>query len=344
MTLKEIAERAGVSTATVSYVLNGSPKIGDETRCKVEKIIKEEGYHSNFLAQGLRTNRTYLVGVIVEDITVRHMPYIIDGINEAADKTNYKILLSNLRLLSKIESQFEHISKFQKDIDKAVEPLMSMQVDGIIYVGMHDRMIRDVLHDIDKPVVYCYCYTYGEGTSVGYSNEKAAFELTNEFIRKGHRRFGIIKGAETSEPCHLRMKGIQTALDEAGIHMDPAAVKTGDWKYDTARKAATELLQQKDNLDAIIAMNDDMAAGCMDAARALGISIPQDLSLSGFDNSSIIQYVTPRITTVERPLHEMGVRAMEILIDKMENKTNEDINITLPCRIIQGDSIREMKD
>lgn len=344
MTLKEIAERAGVSTATVSYVLNGSPKIGEETRRRVEKIIKEAGYHSNFLAQGLRTNKTYLVGVIVEDITVRHMPYIIDGINEAADKTSYEILLSNLRLLSKIESQFEHISKFQKDIDKAVDTLMHMQVDGIIYVGMHDRMIRDVLHDVDKPVVYCYCYTYGEGSSVGYSNEKVAFELTNEFIHKGHRRFGIMKGAESSEPCQLRMKGIKTALDEAGVVLDPAAVKVGDWQYSTAKKAATELLQQNENLDAVIAMNDDMAVGCMDAARKLGISVPQDLSLSGFDNSAIIQYVTPRITTVDRPLREMGARAMELLIDKMEKKTNEDINITLPCRIIEGDSIRDIKD
>lgn len=150
MTLKEIASMAGVSAATVSYVLNNTAQVSEETRKRVEKIIKETGYRSNILAKSLRTNESFLIGVIVEDITVWHTAHIIDGINEIAEARGYNTILNNLRLLSKIESQFEHISNFQKDIDKAVDVLIGMQVDGIIYVGMHDRKISHVLHDIKK--------------------------------------------------------------------------------------------------------------------------------------------------------------------------------------------------
>ncbi|WP_277407278.1 LacI family DNA-binding transcriptional regulator [Lacrimispora xylanisolvens] len=148
MTLKEIASMAGVSVATVSYVLNNTAQVSDETRKKVEKIIKETGYRSNILAKSLRRNESFLVGVIVEDVTVWHTAYIIDGINEIAEARGYNTILSNLRLLNKIESQFDHISNYQKDIDKALDVMIGMQVDGIIYVGMHDRKISHILGNI----------------------------------------------------------------------------------------------------------------------------------------------------------------------------------------------------
>ncbi len=343
MTLKEIAEKAGVSVATVSYVLNDSPKVGEATKKRVEQIIKETGYQSNFLAQSLRRNKTSLIGVVVEDITVTHTPMIIDGINDVAEKRGYQIVLNNLRLLSKIESQFEHISKFRNHIDRAVETLGRMQVDGIMYVGMHDRLIKDVLHDVNRPVVYCYCYTTGGGSSVHYSNEKEAYQITKEFLKKGHRNFGVIKGSESSEPCVLRMKGVERALKEAGVELKPENVINGDYKYRTAYEASLKLLRRKDHPEAIIAVNDEMAVGCRDAARELGLAVPEDISLSGFDNADIIRYITPKITTVERPLREMGARGMTLLLDKIEKGTIEDADITLPCRIIRGESIKDLR-
>ena len=107
MTLKEIAAKAGVSVATVSYVLNDSAKVSDETKQRVEQIIKETGYRSNILAKSLRKNRTNIIGIIVEDVTVWHTPYIIDGINELAEEKGYQTILSNLRLLSKIDDNFQ---------------------------------------------------------------------------------------------------------------------------------------------------------------------------------------------------------------------------------------------
>lgn len=339
MTLKEIAVKAGVSVATVSYVLNHSPKVGAETRERVERIIKETGYRSNILAQSLRTNKSFLVGVLVEDVTVWHTAHIIDGINELAEKKGYHTILSNLRLLSKIESQFEHISKFQGDIDKAVDVLLGMQVDGIIYVGMHDRLIRDVLHDINKPVVYCYCYTDGECSSVRYSNKNSEYLITKRFLEKGHKNFGVLRGLDASEPTELRMQGIEKALNEAKIELKSENILNGEWKYEQGKAAARQLLTSENPPSAIIAMNDEMAVGAMDAAVELGLKVPEDVSVAGFDNADIVHYVTPKITTVDRPLQEMGFQTMKLLLDKITNSEYEDVKMTLPCQIIDGASI-----
>lgn len=343
MTLKEIAAMAGVSAATVSYVLNNTAPVSRETREKIERIIKETGYRSNILAKSLRTSEVRLVGVLVEDITVWHTAQIIDGINEIAEKRGYNLILSNLRLLSKIESQFEHISEFQKDIDKAVDVLLGMQVDGIIYVGMHDRQINHVLHDIDKPVVYCYCYTDAEGSSVRYSNEKTAWQITRYLIERGHRDIAVINGLHGSEPAALRFEGFYKALKEAGIPLKKENIECGDWKYKEGKAAAKRLLSRKDFPQAIVAMNDEMAVGVYDAARELGLRIPEDVSVTGFDNADIIHHVSPRIMTADRPLQEMGYRSMEVLLDSIENKSGENINITLPCQIIEGESVKNCK-
>lgn len=342
MTLKEIASMAGVSVATVSYVLNNTAQISEETRQRVEKIIKETGYRSNILAKSLRKNESFLIGVVVEDITVWHTAHVIDGINEIAEARGYNTILSNLRLLSKIESQFEHISNYQKDIDKAVDVLIGMQVDGIIYVGMHDRKINHVLHDVKKPVVYCYCYTDGEGSSVRYSNEKTAYQITQMLIDKGHKEFGVITGLKESEPAALRLKGFKRALEEAGILLKEENIVCGNWKYQEGKAAARKLLGKEDYPTAIVAMNDDMAVGVYDAAKELGLLIPEDISVTGFDNADIVHYVTPRITTAERPLQEMGYRSMELLLDSIHRTSVEDVNITLPCVLIEGASVKKL--
>lgn len=342
MTLKEIASMAGVSAATVSYVLNNTAPVSEETRQKVEKIIKETGYRSNILAKSLRRNESRLIGVVVEDITVWHTAHIIDGINEIAEARGYNIILSNLRLLSKIKSQFEHISIFQKDIDKAVDILIGMQVDGIIYVGMHDREISHVLHDMKKPVVYCYCYTRGEGSSVRYSNEKTAYQLTQMLINHGHKDFGVINGFKESEPATLRFKGLERALQEAEIELKPENIVCGNWTYQEGKEAAKKLLSKKDYPRAIVAMNDDMAVGVYDAAKELGLRIPEDVSVTGFDNADIVKYLYPKIVTVDRPLQEMGYRSMELLLNSMDGTSVGDVNVTLPCTLIEGESVKKM--
>ncbi|MDD2355945.1 MAG: LacI family DNA-binding transcriptional regulator [Lachnospiraceae bacterium] len=350
MTLKEIADLAGVSTATVSYVINHSAPVSDKTRSKVEKIIKETGYHSNMLAKSLRRNESRLIGILVEDVTVAHTAYIIDGINEIAEKKKYNTILCNLRLLSKIGSRFDDISECQADIDNEINVLLSMQVDGIIYIGMHDRRINHIVKNSPIPVVYCYCYSDNEGSSVRYNNEQTAYQLTQMVINKGHRKIAVMNGLKTSEPASLRFKGFMRALEESGISIPDAYVATGNWKFDDARAAALKMLKiEKNNTaddrpTAIVAMNDEMAVGVYYAAEELGLRIPDDLSVTGFDHADVARYIYPSLTTAERPLQLMGYRALEMLIENISGENICQNNAIYPCTIINGESIRDLNN
>jgi LacI family transcriptional regulator len=325
-------------------VLNNTASVSDETRQKVEKIIRQTGYRSNMLAKSLRTNETRLVGILVEDITVWHTRYIIDGINQIAEEQGYNTILSNLRLISKIESRFEQITVYQDDINKALDVLLGMRVDGIIYVGMHDREISHVLHGFQKPAVYCYCYTDGEGCSVRYSNKKTAYNLTKQLIDRGYRRFGVINGAEDSEPAGLRFQGFCKALEESKLMLEEANIARGDWQYGAGREAALRMLASPSRPEVIVAMNDEMAVGVYDAARELGLRIPEDVAVTGFDNAEICHHVSPSLMTVDRPLQEMGYRAMEILLQNIRSERQEEINVVLPCSIVEGKSVRVRKE
>lgn len=338
-TLKDIAEQAGVSIATVSYVLNGTRKVSDATKQKILTIVEETGYQSNILAKSLRSRKTGLIGVIVEDIQAKHSPAIIDGINRAAEERGYQIILSNLRLISKIGQEFSHISKYRDDIERALGTLNAIRADGIIYVGMHDRKIPHFAEEKEIPFVYCYCYAENGGSFVCYDDRKTSCELARRLIEAGHRRFGILAGQVESEPSQRRLEGITRALDEAGIPESSRQIVYAGWKYETARNAAKKMLSEKTRPTAVMALNDEMALGARDAAMQMRLSIPEDLSLTGFDNADEIQYVVPHIATASRPLSLMGERAVGILADQAEGRTNETINITLPCSIIDGESI-----
>ena len=136
--------------------------------------------------------------------------------------------------------------------------------------------------------------------------------------------------------------GSEMCIRDRGIQLEEKNIVTGDWKYKTAKEQVVGMLTQKECPDAIIAMNDEMAMGVMKAAEELNIEVPRELSVCGFDNADIVHYTNPKLTTVERPLQEMGYRSMDILLNKIENDAGEDISITLPCEIIQGDTICDM--
>lgn len=352
MTLKEIADAAGVSTATVSYVINNSPKVSDKTRKRVQKIIEETGYHSNILAQGLRKTRSGIIGILSEDITVGYTDNIIDGISQIADR-KYNIILSNLRLQSKIGTDFGRIGEYKEDIDRAVDVLLSMQVDGIIYVGMHDRKLNHVIKQTDKPVVYCHCYTTDvEGSSIRYDDENTVYRMTRMLINRGHRRIAIINGREGSEPAQLRYNGFRKALRENKITLPRRFVERGNWNFQGGKDAALRLLSTQGGGDrvrllpeeerptAIMAMNDDMAIGVYNAVAQLGLTIPDDLSVSGFDNADIATHLMPSLMTAKRPLQTMGYRAFELLERYMGASDRNIVDLMFPCQIIEGESVK----
>jgi LacI family transcriptional regulator len=343
MTIKHLAEKAGVSTATVSYVLNKNGNISEETRKRVLKIIEENDFRPNRIAKSLRVNRTNTIGVIAEDITVFHVPWVINGINEYAENNGYHIVLSNLSLVDKIQNRFEELNLYKDKINESIDTILSTKVDGIIYLAMHDRKIEGIFNSIELPVVYTYCYTEEKNDlSVGYENQNIAYLATRYLIEEGHRKIAVISGPVNSTPSYKRMLGFQMALMESGLELRHEFIKIGDWKYEFGYRMCVELMNLHDHPTAIFAMNDVMALGALEAAYKNHIRVPEDLSVIGFDNTESSNYSNPKLTTIALPLKDMGYIAAEDIDKRLKGEPILNNSVILPCKLIKRDSVAKI--
>jgi LacI family transcriptional regulator len=335
--IKEIALRANVSTATVSYVLNGTRNVRPKTKERVLKVIEELNYRPNDIAKSLKSKRTNTIGVIAEDVTVFNVPEIIDGINEYAEKNDMHILLTNLRLQKKVGYDYANTEHYQKLAQDAVSTLLSKQVEGIIYIGVHPRDLTGLISTYEKPIVYTYCYAQNE-CSIQYNDEQASYDAIKYLVDKGHSRIAIISGLMDSIPSRLRFNGYYKALTEFQLPFDPQFIKVGDWGLDSGYHLAGELFKLQDPPTAILIMNDLMAAGAVRAASEQGIIVPRDISIIGFDNREFSAYLSPRITTMDLPLHDMGILAMKALYNRINGKDDKTEETPL-CKLIERESV-----
>lgn len=345
VTIKDIAKKANVSTATVSYVLNETGNISEETRKRVLKVIEELNYRPNQIAKSLKMQKTKSIGVVVEDITVFNSPEIIDGINEYAEKMGFTIILTNMRLHKRIGHNFSNVEQCKEIASKLVDELLSKKVDGIIYIGMHTRDVTEVIKKINKPIVFTYCYTTSDDQySINYDDEQAAYDATNYLIQKGHRKIALISGLIDSIPAHSRYTGYYEALKKHQLMFNPAYIKTGDWEYESGYKMTKELLELKDRPTAILAMNDLMAGGAIEACKDLGLDVPKDISIIGFDNRECSQYYFPKLSTMSLPLRKMGQLSTEVIVDLINNKSPDlDKLKKLRCELIERDSVASIQ-
>ncbi len=344
VTLRDVAKKANVSVATVSNVINGNyEEVGKDTRERVMRIATDMKYKPNRIAKSLRTNNSRTIGVIIEDITVFNTPEIIDGICEYAENQGYNILFDNLRLYHRLGNRYSQISECKKSISKIIDTMMHLESEGVIYVGAHYRDVTNIIENSDRPIVYTYCYA-NDGSShwVNFDDEEAACQVTEYLIGKGHKKIAIITGMVESIPCQTRLSGYQRAILDNRLLIQPDYVKIGDWTYESGFEQGKQLLTTPNPPTAIFAMNDLMAGGVISAARELGISIPKDLSLIGFDNRTCSFYYTPSLTTVDIPLHQMGRQAAKLLIEQLQGKEDTIESIRLKCEIVERSSVSDI--
>ena len=353
MTIKDIAREAGVSTATVSYVINSTRPVMPEKRQRVLDVIAKTDYQPNRVAKSLRTKKTNIIGVLAEDILAFPSARIINGISEYVEGTNYQILLYDLRMLDSLFNKYHHIVHNSEKINKALSLLVNgANVDAVIYVGMFDRDISGVITNIKKPFVIAYSNSEDENAhSVSYENENISTELAKYIIDLGHEHIAVITGLAHTTPAQKRMRGITKAFREAGLILDSAYVKYGDWERDSGYACMIDLFNQESESlpTAVIAMNDLMAIGAMDAIRDNGLSVPDDISVVGFDNREVSEFVYPKLSTVEINLEEIGRKAAEtanLLLNNDNNNSSPfdtDIverNILIPCKLTLRDTLR----
>jgi LacI family transcriptional regulator len=332
--IKELARLTGVSTATVSNVLNG--KSGAASEIKTREILETArnlNYTQNTLARNLQRQRTKMIGVLTEDLTVHNNPEIIDGIDAYCLEHSYEIIIANMRLYKLFQHEYYSNYDLCRDIlTSTTRSMMAKQVEGIIYVANHCREIPPLPSWVNIPVVFAHCISRGDiYSAVLYDDEEAARKVTELLIKKGHKRIGVIGGPEDSYHTRKRIEGFKKALEEGNIGYDPALVLYGDWYMTSAYNLADTLFDA--GVTAIFAFNDDMALGVHEKAGERGLVTGKDIALAGFDNRDVSRGVKTGVTTAAPPLNGIGRKCAELIIKQLSSRRTNSKRFYLPCTL-----------
>ena len=342
-TMKRIAEKAGVSLASVSHVVNGTKKLSPATTERVNAAIRELDYHPRRPTHARVAAHVKTIGVLVEDIQSFPIPDMLCGIAEAIEPFKYQMLMYDLHLLDKLYNQYDLIGAYRDRINQGISLLMDSGADGVIYAAMHDRHLDGLIDAASRPLVYAYSLGTSQDSYVTYANKESASDVVRHLISKGHRRIAVIAGHPHSFPAMKRLSGFQIAMQEAGLTIPEGYLVYGDWAYDSGYAKMKELLRLPERPTAVFAMNDFMAAGCIHAILDSGLKVPEDISVAGFDNREACHYLLPPLTTVELPVKDIGRSAARMLIDLIRNPAAVPRQEILPCRLIERGSVGEWR-
>jgi LacI family transcriptional regulator len=329
----DVAKLAGVSRATVSYVLNrqteGRVPISEETRQRVLEAIEELGYEPDARAQALRSGNTNTIALIIPDLRNPHFCELATGIEEAARASGYHLLLSSTTLND------EYAVEIFKDLSRR-------RFDGLILGSsfiLKSEEAQATLEQVRKrglPIVEL-SENYGVD-SIGTDYSEAAEEVMSYLLSLGHRRIGLIYGVGGHELAEDRRQPYRAGLEAAGIPIDENLIVECGPTIEDGYQAARKLLELSSRPTAIIAINDLLSIGAVRAAADAGLRVPNELSLVGYDNIPMANYLVPRLTTVTKDAHASGKKAFEILMRRMQNSDLPRQKIHTPARLVIRES------
>jgi LacI family transcriptional regulator len=303
-TISDIARKAGVGVGTVSRVLNNDPNVKEQTRQKVQQTIEKVGYQPSFTARSLRTQKTHVIGFIADEVaTTPYAVNVIKGAQDAAWKHG--------KLLLVVDADNNPSRR-----EAALETMIEREVEGIIYAAMYHQEVKLSKRFRDVPTVLVDCFTKENiFPSVVPDEVEAGRIATEKLIEKGHKRIAIIHGPTTIPAGIGRLKGYKQALKKAKLAVDDTLIVEGDGNSGSGYKRTLELLRLKKPLTAIFCCTDRMAMGAYDAIKELGLRIPKDVSVIGFDNQDVIAaFLNPPLSTLALPHYEMGQWAIRTLL------------------------------
>ncbi len=304
--MQDVAERAGVSVSTVSHVINGTRYVSPELTERVRAAMAELRFQPNAVARSLRRKETLTLGMIVPDNANPFFALLAHAVENACYERGYSLILTNSG--GDLARELANINV-----------LLGKQVDGLILaaVGLSSRDLKQVLRS--APVVLVDRNLPGvEADALLVDNLGGGRQATQHLIELGHRRIGCITGPSTTTPSADRVTGYRAALEEAGIPVDETLIARGDFQFAGGYTGAQALLALPVPPTAIFACNDLMAMGAIAAAAERGLRVPADLSIVGFDNSTLAAYTTPALTTIAQPITEIGQLATEMVIRRSQ--------------------------
>lgn len=311
VTIRDVAEAAGVSIATVSRVLNNKDHpVGAATRERILRAAEELGYRPNVAARSLRTERSSTVGIIADDIIGPFATKIIRGIQDRLKLAGYLCVIIS--------------ADWDPDTEReAIHDLVSRSIDGIIFSETWHRTAVQMLDVASRPYVFVHRQFAVPGQFSAIPDELYGAQLaTAHLVKLGHHRIGYINGPEHFYASEVRLQGYQAELAKAGIPYDPALVSRGNWDVDGGYAAARQLLDAQPRLTALFAGNDLMAAGAIYALRDAGLRVPEDVAVVGYDDREISRIFRPALTTVTLPCYEMGQASGQMLLDRMAGRSD----------------------
>jgi DNA-binding LacI/PurR family transcriptional regulator len=327
-TIKEVADLAGVAVGTVSHVINGSVPVSEPLRRKVHEAIRELDYHPNHVARSLKTSKTRTLGIIVPDMTISFFPQIIRGAETAARERGYSLIAVNSdedgerqrELLSLLRSQ--RVEGVLLVIAAAPTPVN--QISRMISAGMRlvclDRIPDRVPVD-----------------SVSVEDASAAELGVDHLIAMGHRRIAIVTGPQTLKNERQRLLGYKQSMQRAGLVPDPELIWTGNNRPEDVGVMCRERLQDgAARPDAIFATNGPTGLGVLRAFRDCGIGTPEDIGFVTFDELTVDDLFKPAITTVVQPAYDIGYRAAQILLERIEEAASgeDSVTVQLPAKLL----------
>ena len=328
-TMKDIARRTGLGLATISSYFNGG-NVREKNRIKIEEAIQELHYEVNEVARGLKTNATKTIGVVIPELNNTFCAEIITGMEDVLRSHGYATIVCDCRTDKKLERDaVEFLSR------KRVDGIISMPVDA---EGNHLKKFQKTgkpIVLIDRRIRELSC------DSVLVDNEKAAEDAMRVFFQAGHRKIGIIGGPEEISTAQERLQGYRNAYEKENIPVRESLIYHGDYTIQGGVRELEKLVQNNPDMTAVFVTNYEMTMGAIIGVNELGIRIPDQLSVIGFDNLQFARACNPKLTIVYQPTEKIAHEVAEIILDRLnqEEKEKKPVSEKLCTEMIQGRSV-----
>jgi LacI family transcriptional regulator len=321
ITIKHVAQEAGVSTQTVSRVINQRPDVAPETRQRVQKVIDRLGYQPSYVARSLIQGRSSTLGIVAYGLDYFGPSRTLSGIEQQANELGFSLLLSLMR----------HPDPGDQTPKQLLRDKLARHVDGIIWAVPHIGNNRDWIAqetpDLSVPIVFLTMESRPGLSIVAIDNRGGGRMATEHLIAQGCRKIGHVTGPLDWWEARQRQLGWQDALESAGLMTTRDMVAFGDWSAESGMRGLTRLLKQQPDIEAVFFGNDQMALGGLQAARKMGRRIPEDLAIIGFDDIPESAYFYPPLSTMRQNIFELGSQAVRELNRRIEARQQKDDSV-----------------
>lgn len=326
-TMADVALEAGVSTTTVSHVLNGTRHVNEETVSRVRAAIARTGYRPSSIARGLAGAPTQSIGLAISGISNPYFMDVIAAIEAEAAQAGHFLLLGDTH-----DEPRRELQMIEELVLRRVDGLLlapSAEAEGYALAYLAAQSVPTVLVDRFLPV---------EMDQIGTENEEASRDLVQHLIDGGHERIGLIAGLQGLSTTEERIYGYRSALTRNDLPVNPSLIEYGASAHETARKAVHRLLDGPDHPTALVAGNNAMTIGAMHALRDRGLVVPEDVALVAFDDFEWADLFSPRLTVVAQPTREIGTRAVRLLLERIASPQKAPEIVRLAPQFVHRDS------